>query len=315
MVQSSEMSVSDTIETSKHAIDHGADGLMVLPPWLESPSERGVLYHYEQVARAVSADIVLYNTPAASGVEITPAMFRKLAAIDNVRYMKDSQGDLARIQRLAAICEGAATGRGAHVLCGVDPLAPYALMAGAEGMIWGLRQHHAPRVCAARRTPRRRSRARRARPLAHDVARQLVHVGERARRRVPAGGQDRDRDGGPSDGSGPPTPDAGGRYGPSGHRRRALQPAGQQGRPDPAGVAGLGRRAALAHGGQTVREPSHRPAGNSPERMCDDDHHRSGGPPGRLAPPPDRRRHRWAGRRRGRTVAASPPSTRRPAPS
>ncbi len=133
MVQTSEMSVSDTIESSKHAADLGADSLMVLPPWLESPSERGILYHYERVAQAVASDIVLYNTPAASGVEITPAMYRKLLAIDNVRYMKDSQGDLSRIQTLAAISEGT----NASVLCGVDPLAPYALMAGAVGMIWG----------------------------------------------------------------------------------------------------------------------------------------------------------------------------------
>ena len=133
MVQTSEMSVSDTIESSKHAIDHGADAVMVLPPWLESPFERGVLYHYERVAQAVPTDIVLYNTPAASGVEITPSMYRQLLAIDNVRYIKDSQGDLSRIQKLAAISQGS----NARVLCGVDPLAPYALMAGAVGMIWG----------------------------------------------------------------------------------------------------------------------------------------------------------------------------------
>lgn len=133
MVQTSEMSVSDTIDTSKHATDLGADALMVLPPWLESPFERGVIYHYERVAQAVPTDIVLYNTPGASGVEITPAMYRQLVAIDNVRYMKDSQGDLSRIQKLVAISEGT----NAKVLCGVDPLAPYALMAGAVGMIWG----------------------------------------------------------------------------------------------------------------------------------------------------------------------------------
>lgn len=133
MVQTSEMSLSDTIETSKHATDFGAESVMVLPPWLESPFERGVLYHYEQVARAVPNDIALYNTPAASGVEITPSMYRQLLAIDNIAYMKDSQGDLSRIQKLAAISEGTR----ANVLCGVDPLAPYALSAGAVGMIWG----------------------------------------------------------------------------------------------------------------------------------------------------------------------------------
>ncbi len=134
MVQTSEMSLSDTIDSSRHAADHGADAVMVLPPWLESPSEGGVLYHYERLAQALAVDIVCYNTPAASGVEITPAMFRRLAPIDNIRSIKDSQGDLSRLQKLVAIARAVPD---TTVLCGVDPLAPYALLAGAAGMIWG----------------------------------------------------------------------------------------------------------------------------------------------------------------------------------
>lgn len=133
MVQTSEMSLTQTIEATTHAQDLGADAAMVLPPWLETPNRRGILYHYERLAQAVSIDLVLYNTPAASGVELSPAMFRRLAAIDNIRYLKDSQGDLSRLQRHVAIAEQTDS----HVLCGVDPLAPYALMAGAAGMIWG----------------------------------------------------------------------------------------------------------------------------------------------------------------------------------
>ncbi len=127
--QSSAMSTTDTIEASKFAVDHGAEAVMVLPPWLESPFERGVIYHYEQVARHVPADIILYNTPQASGVEITPAMYRRLIQIDNIAYMKDSEGDLAKLQKFVAV--------GGKVLCGADPIAPYALMAGAVGWIWG----------------------------------------------------------------------------------------------------------------------------------------------------------------------------------
>lgn len=129
MVQSSEMGLTDTIESSRHAIDHGAEGLMVLPPWLETPVEAGVMYHYERVAQAVDAEIVVYNTPAASGVEIFPSMWQQLLSIDNITHIKDSQGDQSRLQKLVAI--------GGHVLCGCDPIAPYALMAGCVGMIWG----------------------------------------------------------------------------------------------------------------------------------------------------------------------------------
>ena len=127
--QSSAMSTYETIEATKFAVDHGASAVMVLPPWLESPFERGVLYHYEEIAKSTSADLILYNTPQASGVEITPAMYRRLVQIDNVAYIKDSEGDLAKLQKYVAI--------GGKVLCGADPIAPFALMAGAVGWIWG----------------------------------------------------------------------------------------------------------------------------------------------------------------------------------
>ena len=128
-VQSTRMSTANTIEATRHAEDNGADAVMILPPWLESPFERGVLWHYEEVARQTNADIILYNTPQASGVEITPAMYRRLIAIDNIKYMKDSEGDIAKLQKFVAI--------GGKVLCGADPITPYALMAGAAGTIWG----------------------------------------------------------------------------------------------------------------------------------------------------------------------------------
>jgi 4-hydroxy-tetrahydrodipicolinate synthase len=130
LAQTSAMSTTATIEASKHAVDHGAEVLMVLPPWLESPFERGVLWHYEQVAKNVpEADIMVYNIPSASGVEVTPDMYRRLLQIDNIGYIKDSAGDLARHQKLIAT--------GGKVFCGADPIAPYALMAGAVGWIWG----------------------------------------------------------------------------------------------------------------------------------------------------------------------------------
>ena len=128
-VQSTRMGTANTIEATKHATDFGADAVMILPPWLESPFERGVVWHYEEIARRTNVDIIMYNTPQASGVEITPAMYRRLIAVDNIKYLKDSEGDLAKLQKFTAI--------GGKVLCGADPIAPYALMAGAVGWIWG----------------------------------------------------------------------------------------------------------------------------------------------------------------------------------
>jgi 4-hydroxy-tetrahydrodipicolinate synthase len=101
----------------------------VLPPYFEGPFERGVLFHYEKLAKAIDIPIVLYNIPVNSGFDIHPDLYRQLMAMENIDYIKDSTGDLIRLQKLIGI--------GGHVLAGADPLAPYAAMSGAAGWIWG----------------------------------------------------------------------------------------------------------------------------------------------------------------------------------
>ncbi len=129
VAQTSAITTVDTIERTRQAIDLGADAVMVLPPYFEGPFERGVLFHYEKLAQAINVPIVLYNIPVNSGFDIHPDLYRKLIAIDNIDYIKDSTGDLIRLQKLIGI--------GGNVLAGADPLAPYAALAGAAGWIWG----------------------------------------------------------------------------------------------------------------------------------------------------------------------------------
>ena len=127
--QTSAITTVDAIRNSRAAIDFGASAVMVLPPYFEGPFERGVLYHYEKLAPAIDVPLVLYNIPVSSGFDITPDLYRKLIAIENIDYIKDSTGDLIRLQQLIGI--------GGHVLAGADPLAPFALQAGSAGWIWG----------------------------------------------------------------------------------------------------------------------------------------------------------------------------------
>ena len=129
VAQTSAITTTDTIERTRWAADAGASAAMVLPPYFEGPFERGVLFHYETLANAVDLPIVLYNIPVNSGFDIHADLYRRLIAIDNIDYIKDSTGDAIRLQKLIGI--------GGHVLAGADPLAPYAAMAGAAGWIWG----------------------------------------------------------------------------------------------------------------------------------------------------------------------------------
>jgi 4-hydroxy-tetrahydrodipicolinate synthase len=122
MVQTSAINTVDAIEFSKHAEGVGADCLLILPPYFEGPNSDGVFYHYEKISEAINIPIMVYNIPENSGIDITPSLFGRLIEIDNVRYIKDSMGDLTRIQQLLAVA-----GDKAGVFNGGDTIAFFSL--------------------------------------------------------------------------------------------------------------------------------------------------------------------------------------------
>jgi 4-hydroxy-tetrahydrodipicolinate synthase len=129
MAQTSAIHLRDTLEATRHAVDQGMDAVMVLPPYFEGPDEDGVLYHYEAVAAAASVPVMVYNIPQHSGFDITPAFFARLLEIDGIEYIKDSTGDLVRIQELIQT--------GGKVFNGGDPITYPALVTGCVGCVWG----------------------------------------------------------------------------------------------------------------------------------------------------------------------------------
>ena len=129
IVQTSAINTADTIEFSKHAEGVGADCLLILPPYFEGPDNDGVYYHFEKISEAIEIPIMVYNLPQHTGIDITPDFLKRLMEIDKVQYIKDSMGDLVRIQELLTT--------GAKVFNGGDPIAFYSLLAGCPGCVWG----------------------------------------------------------------------------------------------------------------------------------------------------------------------------------
>ena len=129
MVQTSAINTRDAVEYARHAEGEGADCLLILPPYFEGPDNEGVYYHYEKISEAIHIPIMAYNIPVHSGIDITPDFFHRLREIDNVKYIKDSTGDIIRIQELLAT--------GATVFNGGDPIAFFSLLAGCPGCVWG----------------------------------------------------------------------------------------------------------------------------------------------------------------------------------
>lgn len=107
----------------------GADGLLVVTPYYNKASREGLLAHYWAIADSVDIPIIAYNVPSRTGVNMPPEVVAELLKHPMIRGVKEASGDIRQMQRLAALCPGAA------IYAGNDDQA-YAMMAlGARGVI------------------------------------------------------------------------------------------------------------------------------------------------------------------------------------
>lgn len=126
-------STKSTIELSRHAMEHGADGLMIMPPYLLRPPKQDVLDHFRAIREAVPLPIMIYNVPTLSGVEISPQEIAALAREGVINSVKWSHTDVTRIQDTRLLC-----GPDFSVFVGVDLAAMTGLATGADGYIGGM---------------------------------------------------------------------------------------------------------------------------------------------------------------------------------
>jgi 4-hydroxy-tetrahydrodipicolinate synthase len=124
-------STKKTIETSKAALEAGADAVMVVMPYYNKPSQEGMFRHVTMVAAAVDAPIVLYNIPGRTGVELSvDTTLRILEASPNVVGVKDATGNVMYCQELIR-----RAGDRVAVASGDDPLTLPMMVVGVRGVI------------------------------------------------------------------------------------------------------------------------------------------------------------------------------------
>lgn len=120
----------DTVALSKAAVEAGADALSVITPYFAAASQDELYTHFATVADAVDAPIVAYNIPMRTGINMTPALVERLAAIPNIVGVKDSSGNFDNmLQYIERTPDDFA------VLAGSDGLILWNLLAGGHGAI------------------------------------------------------------------------------------------------------------------------------------------------------------------------------------
>jgi len=124
-------STKKTIAASRAALNAGADGVMVVMPYYNKPSQEGMREHVLAVARAVSCPIVLYNIPGRSVVDLAADTVEQIcAAAPTVVGIKEATGNVLRAQELTRRLGARLT-----VLSGDDALTLPMMSVGAAGVI------------------------------------------------------------------------------------------------------------------------------------------------------------------------------------
>ncbi len=85
-----------SVELAVQAAKAGADGMLVVTPYYNKPSQEGVLHHFRSVAEAADLPVMLYDVPGRTVTSIAPETYRAIARHDNVVAVKDAVGDYAR---------------------------------------------------------------------------------------------------------------------------------------------------------------------------------------------------------------------------
>jgi 4-hydroxy-tetrahydrodipicolinate synthase len=92
-----------TVALTREASTTGVDGVLVVNPYYNKPSQRGLAAHFRAVAAATDLPVLLYNIPGRTAVEVGPETLLDLAeTVPNIKGVKDAVGDLERTGWLAA---------------------------------------------------------------------------------------------------------------------------------------------------------------------------------------------------------------------
>ena len=92
------------VELSKDAQSAGADALLLVTPYYNKATQKGLVLHFQRILDAVELPCVLYNVPSRTGVNITPQTCAKLAEHPNTHGIKEASGNLGAIQDMLRLC-------------------------------------------------------------------------------------------------------------------------------------------------------------------------------------------------------------------
>lgn len=94
-------STEEALSLTKHAADAGADAVLLVAPYYNKPTQRGLYEHYKTLAKEVDIPQIIYNIPSRTGRNIEADTLAELSKLENVVGVKEASGDLSQVMEIA----------------------------------------------------------------------------------------------------------------------------------------------------------------------------------------------------------------------
>ena len=92
------------IEMTKYAESVGVDGALVVTPYYNKTTQKGLIEHYKAIANNTTLPIIMYSVPSRTGVNILPETCLELSKIDNIVAIKEASGNISQVAKIASLC-------------------------------------------------------------------------------------------------------------------------------------------------------------------------------------------------------------------
>lgn len=96
-----------TIDMSKEAVEYGVDGLLLVTPYYNKATQKGLYEHYKTVAKEAKAPIIMYSVAGRTGMNIAPETVAALVKdVDNIVGIKEASGNIGQVARIMSMTDG-----------------------------------------------------------------------------------------------------------------------------------------------------------------------------------------------------------------
>lgn len=118
------------LDLAVKACEYGVDALLLVTPYYNKCTQKGLIKHYTMYHDATNVPIILYNVPSRTGVNIAPETLKELSKLPRINGVKEASGNISQVMQIRALC-----GDELNIWSGNDDQIPAVMACGGKGVI------------------------------------------------------------------------------------------------------------------------------------------------------------------------------------